>query len=82
MFSSAWVGRQRAPGAGPPGFAPQPRGDGPGHRPADAGHRGDLFHGRLGEAREVAAAIAYLIGRDATWITGTVLNVSGGGVLD
>ena len=38
--------------------------------------------GRLGEAREVAAAIAYLIGRDATWITGTVLNVSGGGVLD
>ncbi|MBV6416544.1 MAG: 3-oxoacyl-[acyl-carrier-protein] reductase FabG [Steroidobacteraceae bacterium] len=38
--------------------------------------------GRLGEAREVAAAICYLIGRDAAWITGTVLNVSGGGVLD
>ncbi|MGD9599790.1 MAG: SDR family NAD(P)-dependent oxidoreductase [Steroidobacteraceae bacterium] len=38
--------------------------------------------GRLGEAREVAAAIAYLIGRDAGWTTGTVLNVSGGGVLD
>jgi len=36
--------------------------------------------GRLGEPPEVAAAIAYLL--DARWVTGTVLNVSGGGVLD
>ena len=38
--------------------------------------------GRLGEAGEVAAAIAYLIGRDGRWITGTTLNLSGGAVLD
>lgn len=38
--------------------------------------------GRLGQAREVAAAIAYLIGRDADWVTGTTLNLSGGAVLD
>lgn len=38
--------------------------------------------GRLGEAREVAAAIAWLIGRDAAWVTGTTLNLSGGAVLD
>ncbi len=38
--------------------------------------------GRLGDAREVAAAIAYLIGRDAAWVTGTTLNLSGGAVLD
>ncbi|MGE0581653.1 MAG: SDR family NAD(P)-dependent oxidoreductase [Steroidobacteraceae bacterium] len=38
--------------------------------------------GRLGKAHEVAAAIAYLIGRDAAWTTGTILNLSGGVVLD
>jgi NAD(P)-dependent dehydrogenase (short-subunit alcohol dehydrogenase family) len=36
--------------------------------------------GRFGEPREVVAAIAYLLA--ARWVTGTVLNVSGGGVLD
>lgn len=38
--------------------------------------------GRLGKADEVAAAIAWLVGHDATWVTGTVLNLSGGVVLD
>lgn len=38
--------------------------------------------GRFGEAREVAGAIVYLIGDDARWTTGAVLNVSGGMVLD
>lgn len=37
---------------------------------------------RIGEPREVAAAIAYLISDDAGYVTGTVQNVSGGAVLD
>jgi len=34
--------------------------------------------GRLGEAHEVAAGIAFLVGPDATFITGEVLHVDGG----
>jgi len=34
--------------------------------------------GRIGEPREVAAAIAFLASEDAGYITGTVLNVDGG----
>jgi NAD(P)-dependent dehydrogenase (short-subunit alcohol dehydrogenase family) len=38
--------------------------------------------GRLGEAREVAASIAWMVSADAGFITGTVQNLSGGLVLD
>jgi NAD(P)-dependent dehydrogenase (short-subunit alcohol dehydrogenase family) len=38
--------------------------------------------GRLGTAAEVAAAVGYLISPQAGFITGTVMNVSGGLVLD
>jgi NAD(P)-dependent dehydrogenase (short-subunit alcohol dehydrogenase family) len=38
--------------------------------------------GRIGAADEVAAAVAYLVGTDASYVTGAVLNVSGGLVLD
>lgn len=34
--------------------------------------------GRLGTAEEVAAAVAFLLGEDAGYVTGAVLNVSGG----
>jgi NAD(P)-dependent dehydrogenase (short-subunit alcohol dehydrogenase family) len=33
---------------------------------------------RKGEASEVAAGIAYLLSNDATFVTGSVLNVDGG----
>jgi NAD(P)-dependent dehydrogenase (short-subunit alcohol dehydrogenase family) len=38
--------------------------------------------GRIGTADEVAAAVAFLVGGDASYVTGAVLNVSGGLVLD
>ncbi len=38
--------------------------------------------GRLGRADDVAAAIAYLTSADAGFITGTVMNLSGGLLLD
>jgi 3-oxoacyl-[acyl-carrier protein] reductase len=38
--------------------------------------------GRLGNANDVAAAVAYLCSGDACYLTGTVQNVSGGLVLD
>lgn len=38
--------------------------------------------GRLGEARHVAHAVDYLLHPDAAFVTGTVMNVSGGLVLD
>jgi NAD(P)-dependent dehydrogenase (short-subunit alcohol dehydrogenase family) len=37
---------------------------------------------RFGHAEEVAAAIGYLTSREAKYVTGTVMNVSGGVVLD
>ncbi len=37
---------------------------------------------RLGSASEVAAAVGYLVSADAQYVTGTVMNVSGGAVLD
>lgn len=37
---------------------------------------------RLGTASEVAAAIGYLVSAEAHYVTGTVMNVSGGAVLD
>lgn len=37
--------------------------------------------GRLGNAQEVADVVAFLCSADARWITGQVLNVSGGFVL-
>jgi len=38
--------------------------------------------GRIGTADEVAAAVAFLVGSDASYVTGAVMNVSGGLVLD
>ena len=36
--------------------------------------------GRMGEADEVAAAVAFLLGPEAQWITGTDLAIDGGTV--
>lgn len=33
---------------------------------------------RLGRANDIAAVVAFLAGPDSAWITGQVLNVSGG----
>jgi NAD(P)-dependent dehydrogenase (short-subunit alcohol dehydrogenase family) len=42
--------------------------------------RGKTTHpmGRVGEAREVAALVLYLLGDDAGWITGACLPIDGG----
>jgi NAD(P)-dependent dehydrogenase (short-subunit alcohol dehydrogenase family) len=37
--------------------------------------------GRLGEPEDVAAAVAFLLSRDASWITGQTLVIDGGGSL-
>ena len=37
--------------------------------------------GRVGEADEVAAAIAWLASADATWASGTVLDLNGASYL-
>lgn len=34
--------------------------------------------GRVGEPEDIAAAVAFLASRDASWITGTTLAVDGG----
>jgi NAD(P)-dependent dehydrogenase (short-subunit alcohol dehydrogenase family) len=34
--------------------------------------------GRVGEPEDIAAAVAFLASRDASWITGTTLTVDGG----
>ena len=40
--------------------------------------RPDVPLGRMGTADEVAGAIAYLLGPDASYVTGSVLRVDGG----
>lgn len=50
---------------------------GPAHREAVA----RTLLGRLGAPADVAAAIAFLLGDDADWITGEVLRVNGGSLL-
>ncbi|CAN5719527.1 SDR family oxidoreductase [soil metagenome] len=42
------------------------------------GARPDVPLGRMGTAQEVAGAIVYLLGRDASYVTGAVLRVDGG----
>lgn len=37
-----------------------------------------ILVGRLGEAEEVARAVAFLVAEDAGWITGSTLHVNGG----
>jgi NAD(P)-dependent dehydrogenase (short-subunit alcohol dehydrogenase family) len=39
---------------------------------------GDIPAGRFGRADEIAAAVAYLASEEAAYVTGQVLNVSGG----
>jgi NAD(P)-dependent dehydrogenase (short-subunit alcohol dehydrogenase family) len=46
--------------------------------PASAAQVGRAMLGRAGQAHEVAAAIAFLAGPDASYITGTDLRVDGG----
>ncbi|MEV0094840.1 SDR family NAD(P)-dependent oxidoreductase [Streptomyces sp. NPDC050738] len=55
------------------------------HTPAWAGREDQLAElagayplGRVGEPEDIAAAIAFLASRDASWITGTTLRVDGG----
>lgn len=43
--------------------------------------RPDVPLGRMGTADEVAGAIVYLLGPDATYVTGAVLRVDGGRTL-
>ena len=38
--------------------------------------------GLIGEPRHVAHAVGYLVSPDAAFVTGTVMNLSGGLVLD
>ncbi len=33
---------------------------------------------KLGEGKDIAAAAAYLMSEDASWVTGSILNVDGG----
>jgi NAD(P)-dependent dehydrogenase (short-subunit alcohol dehydrogenase family) len=48
-------------------------------RDADLAAAGELYPlGRVGEPKDVAAAVAFLASRDAAWITGTTLCVDGG----
>jgi 3-oxoacyl-[acyl-carrier protein] reductase len=44
---------------------------------ADASRRMHVL-GRLGEPEDVAAAVAWLLGDDASWVTGQVVGVDGG----
>lgn len=37
--------------------------------------------GRLGTPADIAAGVAYLVGEDASWITGEVLRINGGSLL-
>jgi NAD(P)-dependent dehydrogenase (short-subunit alcohol dehydrogenase family) len=38
------------------------------------------FHplGRVGTAQDIASAVTYLLSEDASWVTGTILNIDGG----
>ena len=39
---------------------------------------GNVPAGRLGEAREIAAAVAYLASEEAGYMTGATLHINGG----
>jgi NAD(P)-dependent dehydrogenase (short-subunit alcohol dehydrogenase family) len=44
--------------------------------------RGAAFPlGRVGEPRDVAGAICFLLSKDASWITGDILVIDGGRLL-
>ncbi|MEG8040179.1 SDR family oxidoreductase [Sphingomonas sp. LR60] len=50
--------------------------------PADSDFAGQMLHaiplGRYGKVEEIAGAVAFLAGPDASYITGTTLNIDGG----
>lgn len=55
-------------------------GEGEGREEALAKVGGKLPTGRMGEPAEVAAAIAFLCGDEASWVHGAILSVDGGNV--
>lgn len=46
----------------------------------DTLHTFDAVHplGRIGTAQDIAAAVTYLLSDDASWVTGSIVNVDGG----
>jgi NAD(P)-dependent dehydrogenase (short-subunit alcohol dehydrogenase family) len=46
----------------------------------DTLHTFDTVHplGRIGTAQDIAAAVTYLLSDDASWVTGSIVNVDGG----
>jgi NAD(P)-dependent dehydrogenase (short-subunit alcohol dehydrogenase family) len=46
----------------------------------DTLHTFDAVHplGRIGTPADIAAAVTYLLSDDASWVTGSILNVDGG----
>ena len=61
-----------------PGGVDTPMVSGPGHDPNDTTWAKKLPLGRFGQPEEIAAVVAFLASDEAAYVTGHVLNVSGG----